>query len=213
MNNLSIKLTFSLDSPIHITGDRISRGVNKSMCIRKLLNNEIHIIPATTIKGVLRSALEYLLRKSEEIEYLLRKSEEICFDQNCGICLACEFFGHPGKESPLIFQDAKLNGEIMIRPGVRIDRRRKVALDRHLFSVEVVGGDTFQTEIKGFFESYEKALKACAVIWIAAKFCKGFGAGRSYGLGWSRLKTFDAEIDDKTIALAAIEQKAREVFQ
>ena len=203
LNNLSIKLTFSLDSPIHITGDRISRGVSKSMCIRKLLDNEIYVIPATTIKGVLRSGLEYLLRRSDEI----------CLDQGCGVCLACDIFGHPRKESPLIFQDAKLNGEIIIRPGVKIDRRRKVALDRHLFSIEVVGGDTFQTEIKGFFESYEKALKACAVIWTAAKFCGGFGAGRSYGLGWSHLKTFDAEIDDKTIALAVIEQKAREVFQ
>lgn len=204
LNNLSIELTFSLDSPLHITGDQVHRGVNKSTYIRELLENEIYVIPATTIKGVLRSRVEYLFRGL---------GKNCCCDQNCGDCIVCDIFGHPRKESPLIFQDAKCNGTITIRPGVRIDRRRRVALDKHLFSIEVVEGDTFQTQIKGFFESHEKALKACTVIWTAANFCKGFGAGRSYGLGWSRLNTFEAEIDSEPIALGTIEQIAKEVFQ
>lgn len=204
MNNLSITLTFSLDSPLHITGDQVRRGVNKSVYLRKLLNNEINVIPATTIKGVLRSRLEYLLRGLER---------KCCFDQNCGDCIACDIFGHPRRKSPLIFQDARCNGTIRIRPGVKIDRKRRVALDRHLFSIEVVEGENFKTEIKGFFDSYEKALYTCAVIWAAAKFCEGFGAGRSYGLGWSRLNTFEAEIDGVPITLEAIEQKVKEVFQ
>ena len=204
MNNLSIKLTFSLDSPLHITGDQVHRGVNKSTYIRKLLENDFCVIPATTIKGVLRSKIEFLLRGL---------GKNCCFDQKCGDCIACDIFGHPRKESPLIFQDARCDGTIIIRPGVKIDRRRRVALDKHLFSIEVVEGDTFQTEIKGFFEAYEKALKACAVIWTAAKFCEGFGAGRSYGLGWNHLKTFEAEIDGEPIALETIERKAKEVFQ
>lgn len=204
LNNLSIKLTFSLDSPLHITGDQIHRGVNKSTYIKKLLNNEVSAIPATTIKGILRSRLEYILKGL---------NKEICNTQDYGKCMVCDIFGHPKKKSPLIFQDATCDGKITIRPGVRIDRKRKVALDKHLFSIEVVEGDTFQTEIKGFFTSYEKAFEACAVIWIVAKFCKGFGAGRSYGLGWSCLNTFEAKIDEEIITSETIEEKAREVFQ
>lgn len=204
LNELSIDLTFSLDSPLHITGDQIHRGVNKSAYLRKALNNEICVIPATTIKGVLRHKLEFLLRG-------LKRT--CCDDQKCGDCKACEIFGHPGKRSPLMFQDAKCEGAIKIRPGVRIDRRRRVALDRHLFSIEIVEGETFHTEIKGFFESYESALEACAMIWAAARFCEGFGAGRSYGLGWSRLDTFKAEIDGDKVASETIEQKVKEVLQ
>lgn len=204
LNELSISLTFSLDSPLHITGDQAHRGVNKSVYLRKALNNEINAIPATTIKGVLRHKLEFLLRGL---------GKKCCYDQNCGKCIACDIFGHPGKQSPLMFQDAKCEGTIKIRPGVRIDRKRRVALDRHLFSIEIVEGETFHTEIKGFFESYEEALEACTMIWAAARLCEGFGAGRSYGLGWSHLDAFKAEIDGDEITLKTIEQRVKEVFQ
>ena len=181
LNELSIDLTFSLDSPLHITGDQVHRGVNKSVYLRKALNNEICVIPATTVKGVLRHKLESLLRGL---------GKKCCYDQDCSECKACKIFGHPRKQSPLMFQDAKCEGTIKIRPGVRtgvrIDRKRRVALDRHLFSIEIVEGETFHTEIKGFFESCEDAIEACAMIWAAARFCEGFGAGRSYGLGLSQ---------------------------
>ncbi|MGC1122447.1 MAG: RAMP superfamily CRISPR-associated protein [Candidatus Methanofastidiosia archaeon] len=204
MNNLSMRITFTLDSPLHITGDQVHRGVNKSAYIQELLEDEICVIPATTVKGVLRSRLEYLLRGL---------GKKCCTDQSCGHCFVCRIFGHPRKESPLMFQDASCDGTIRIRPGVRINRKRKVALDKHLFSIEIVEANTFRTEIRGFFESHGDALEACAALWTAAKSCEGFGAGRSHGLGWSCLNTFDARIDGKTVAPEVIEKKAREVFQ
>lgn len=204
MKNLSIRLRFSLDSPLHITGDQVRRGVSKSTYLRRLSDNTAAAIPATTVKGILRSRLEYLLRGL---------GKEACCSQNCGKCMACDIFGHPRGKSPLIFQDAVCDGTIAIRPGVRIDRKRKIALEKHLFSYEIVEGDTFETEIKGFFESCEKAISTCVVIWTAAQFCKGFGAGRSYGLGWSSLDAFEAKIDGKDILLETIKHGAKEVFQ
>ncbi len=204
MNNLSIRLKFSLDSPLHVTGDRIHKGITKSAYIRDIRDDRIYAIPATTIKGILRHRLEYFLRGL---------GKPCCYDQDCGKCIPCDIFGHPRSKSPLFFQDASCEATIKIRPGVRINRKRKVALDKHLYSIETVEAEKFQTEIRGFFESYERALYVCGLIWMAARFCEGFGAGRSHGLGWSRLDEFEAEIDGEKIALATIEQKVREVLR
>jgi CRISPR/Cas system CSM-associated protein Csm3 (group 7 of RAMP superfamily) len=207
VHELQISLSFRMESPLHTAADRIEKGVHKSTYVREILQNHMSrlpAIPATSVKGTLRARLEYLLRKV---------GKQACLTQSCGDCDVCKIFGHPRKRSPLIFQDATCHGEIRIRPGVKIDRKRKVASEQHLFSLEIVDGDTFHTQITGYFDRYEDAFFACAAIWAAATFCRGFGAGRSRGLGWSRLEEFRAKIDENEVPLGKIKEKAREVLQ
>lgn len=201
MHEVQISLTFRMESSLHTSADRIEKGVHKLTYVREVLKNGtrgLPAIPATSIKGTLRARLEYLLRgiKESGVEKTV-----------------CEIFGHPKRRSPFIFQDATCQGAIKIRPGVQIDRKRKVASEEHLFSLEVVDGDVFHTQITGHFDSYKDALFACAAIWIAATFCKGFGAGRSRGLGWSTLNEFTVKIDKEKVPLEKIKQKAKEVLQ
>jgi CRISPR/Cas system CSM-associated protein Csm3 (group 7 of RAMP superfamily) len=201
MHEVRIDLTFSMESPFHTSADRIKKGVHKSTYVREIFENctvSIPAIPATTIKGTLRARLEYLLNG-------INKSDAQEIIDNT--------FGNPHKRSPLIFQDATFEGSVIIRPGVQIDRKRRISLEQHLFTLEVADGDEFENQITGYFNTYNDALSSCAAIWIAATFCKGFGGGRSRGLGWCTLKKFNAKIDEKDISLEKIKQKAKEVLQ
>jgi CRISPR/Cas system CSM-associated protein Csm3 (group 7 of RAMP superfamily) len=201
MHEVRIDLTFGMESPFHTSADRIKKGVQKSTYVREISENgtvSMPAIPATTIKGTLRARLEYLLNG-------IKKSDTQKIIDNT--------FGNPHKRSPLIFQDATCKGSLIIRPGVQIDRKRRISLEGNLFTLEVADGDVFSNQITGYFSSYDDALSSCAAIWIACTFCKGFGGGRSRGLGWITLHEFKAIIDEKDIPIEDIKQKAKEVLQ
>lgn len=124
-------------------------------------------IPGSSIKGVVRSTVEALLR-SAEIPSLracnplindMKRADVSCgahFNRNAPIrdhCAACRLFGSHLVASHVRFSDAHLNHRGSLSPlekrdGVSIDRDLRVAADKRKYDLEVVAPDTpFALEI------------------------------------------------------------------
>ena len=206
MNKLEIKLTFSLDT-YHIFADRLSFGIDKAICLDYL--GDKLLIPATSLKGIIRHNVENVLR-SRGIKVCLPPRP----DKTCGNCIVCKFFGSPKNKSPLIFEDAIANssskGE---QVSVSIERRRKTAKKDRLFSMEIGFDSTFSAKIRGLLSSRDDALLACALVYIGVKSGFALGSGKSRGLGWTSLKEFKATINGLVVPLEDIKNKIEEVLK
>ncbi|MDW8225347.1 MAG: RAMP superfamily CRISPR-associated protein, partial [Bacteroidota bacterium] len=91
------------------------------------------MIPATTIKGWLREAVERTLRG-----WGIRACDGSSPKSVCGMCPVCEVWGSPQKRSPLRFWDVKLSNALSdVRTSVSLSRYRRAAYEERLFSIEV----------------------------------------------------------------------------
>jgi len=144
-------------------------------------------IPGSSLKGVIRSAIERELRgegvavcdpldhgqscggkNSRLIQQLQRKGErKQLLDVIDGFCIACKLFGSPHYRGRVRFADAypaKRRGmpeyHTAVRPGIAIDRRSGSVMGKALFQAEYVAPDsTFESIIIGRnLEDYELAL-------------------------------------------------------
>lgn len=215
MNKLKVEMIFALDTPYHVSGDRLSFGIDKAIYVDPRSDKtKTHAIPATSLKGVLRYHLETVVRARKGNYYVCEapRPDRMCPRADKSNCIVCEVFGSPRIKSRLVFQDIVLNSDIDTRMSVGIERRRKTAKEDHLFSFEVGRGKQFSTKIKGMFASHDEAMNASALLFAGAKACFALGGAKSRGLGWMKLKGFKTTIDDAEISMRDIEAKLREVL-
>jgi CRISPR/Cas system CSM-associated protein Csm3 (group 7 of RAMP superfamily) len=198
-------------------------GIDKGM-VRD--NEGQMIIPASTIKGKLRSECERILRSiNPDIVCRPPRAEDMCphyelpLQKNKPIyerelCPVCKLFGTNGSKARLYFSDAKLNRtepekeqlkglDSQPRPGVTISRRRKTAEDERLYFIETSAsnaGFIFTGKVNGDIDSNKEAALLLAGIYSIV----AIGGGKSRGIGWvgieiERMTLDGAERDPKQL--------------
>lgn len=170
------------------------------------------LIPASQLKGRLRHECEKLARGLGWAVCQSPKAETMC-PQRLGLnetefqqqyanssepdegdeqqyhCLICQMFGNPSLPSRLIFNDLICeeppeNLPETIRPGVTINRRRRVAEDNKLYYLETSPPNA-ALEFKGTLEINPNFPDAGKPLLIAAlKHINALGGSKSIGLGW-----------------------------
>ncbi|MEM7554858.1 MAG: RAMP superfamily CRISPR-associated protein [Cyanobacteria bacterium P01_A01_bin.84] len=164
------------------------------------------LIPASQIKGRLRHECEKLARglgwaicQSPAAENMCpqRKESKQDFTKNNHPehkfhCLICQIFGNPALPSRIIFDDllceeSPKNLKEVIRPGVTINRRRRIAEAEKLYYLETTPTNAEELKFSGQIHflpdcpDYTKAL-----ILAALKHIQALGGSKSAGLGWLR---------------------------
>lgn len=198
MGHLKISITFTLRTAFHTTGNRWRWGADKALSITP---DGRYVIPATTIKGFLRSQAEYLLNTWGH-PICIGPEPGKCMDQtDRSPCLICQVFGNPRSPSSLRFYDAVLpdNAAASIRSGVAISRHRRAAYPQRLFFTETVEASSAQWEAtcEGHFQ--EEAQRAAALVALAVAWGATIGGGRTRGLGWLAQGKVSATYDGQPI--------------
>jgi CRISPR/Cas system CSM-associated protein Csm3 (group 7 of RAMP superfamily) len=195
VSNLQVRMTFEVSSLIHSTGDRLALWIDKPTALDSN-SGERPILTASSVKGLLRTTAESLLRSQGKTVCIGPRPEQLCADPMTS-CLVCRHFGSPRVKSPLRFFEAWLDGDVRrdTRMSVGIERRRRVAKEDHLFSLEVSQARTLIAEVSGLYSQQESAKEAIGVLYLAAKAVFALGGGRSRGLGHVDLSRYDAQLD------------------
>jgi len=172
------------------------------------LGNDVIFIPGSSLKGVIRSYVERILRTMG-----LRVCElGRCKGKYDRHCYACRIFGSITLSSRTRIVDAypwrwdmnesecekaikAVMSSTMVRPGVAIDRRMGSAKSGSLFDFEVVTGGTFYGDIIiRNFQLWQLALILVALRDIDEGY-QQLGYGKSRGLGRVSLKPSLLEIE------------------
>ncbi|MGC8817585.1 MAG: RAMP superfamily CRISPR-associated protein [Candidatus Hadarchaeum sp.] len=182
-------------SPIHIgTGADGGRPTGVDSQVIKIVTEnagEKVYIPGSSLKGVLRSAAENILRA--------RGQGYACDPLNKpdGNCEACSLFGSTERASVVEIKDLIPDGPIQtgVRPGIGIDRNTGSAHARALFTMEFVApGSVFPFE--AVFENpanYQLGLFTAAVEALNRGLVR-LGGGKSRGLGEARIDVETLEV-------------------
>jgi CRISPR/Cas system CSM-associated protein Csm3 (group 7 of RAMP superfamily) len=210
---LQTTMTFMLSSPVHSTGDRIVFRVDKPTVFDSH-RGDAPILTASSLKGLLRSTAEGLLRSQQKAACLGPRPENLTCDEPGTACLICRHFGSPRIKSPLRFFDASFPDDTRAtaRTGIGLDRRRRTAKEDHLFTTEVVQARRFAAQITGLYAEANEAREAVALLYLAGKAVFALGGGRSRGLGHICLEAFDATIDGGSQDLESIMEQGMEIL-
>lgn len=92
-----LTLRWRLEGPLFVGGDvgrPQARGTADGAAAKDNVNRPCRsqghlVVPGTSLKGVIRSRIEYILRS-------VASETQACLDQTCGRCLTCGWFGHGG---------------------------------------------------------------------------------------------------------------------
>lgn len=207
MKRLDFEITFELASGLHTTGDRAELWVDKTLALDWHVGKR-PIMPATSLKGWFRENAERILRGS---------GKKVCEGSSpssiCGKCFVCRVFGHPRRKAPLFFEDGRFGSDWSdTRTNVSLNRRRKTAQEERLFVTEVAWGRILTVKGWGFFATADEAVETAALLWLAAQAGFALGAARSRGLGWVKLREFNARCDGQRVCPEEWERRARELL-
>ncbi len=184
MSYLELNLAMSLLSPVHTTGNRAIWQADKATA---LTVNGLPIIPATTIKGLLRRSAVAVLATSGARICIGPEPGDMCSSLD-ELCILCRVFGNPRRISPLRFHDAVPAGDIalQIRSGVTISRQRRSALAGRVFFIETASAmpGPWVATCTGYFATADLGREAATLIAMAARAVQAVGSGSSRGLGW-----------------------------
>ncbi len=184
MNHLRLDVRITFKTSFHTTGNRWLWGADKASAISV---DDSYVIPATTLKGLLRSNAESILRSWGIRTCVGTRPETLCHNAQA-LCLVCQVFGNSRQIAALKFTDVVPLDRVssQIRSGVVINRQRRVAFPQRLFSIETVEAMPVEWAAvwEGYFNQEERARKAAALILLAANLSSAIGGGRSRGLGW-----------------------------
>jgi hypothetical protein len=192
-----IKLHVSLQSGLHIAGPgRIVALVDRPI---ELDPAGYPLIPASSMRGRLRTHLERLLRAWGEPVCTPPAPERMCPQiaftpaPQDGYCLACRLFGSPWRDAALVSDDLRLvdhqralSSELMRsgRTSLAIGRRLGVAQADRLFSMETTARALDEEPLR--FEGYlHGQLTRTETGWLlaAAQLITHVGGGKARGAG------------------------------
>lgn len=196
-------ITAVIDTALCIGAGGASGSLADKTIVRNAENNLI--IPASQLKGRLRHECEKIARglnwpicyspnpqsmcpqraglteNFERIEY-----EVLADDQHH--CLVCQIFGNPVLPSRVIFDDLICTEEPdslaeVSRPGVTINRRRRVAEEAKLYFLETSPANT-KLKFTGNIYLSNVPIYASALIVAGLRHINALGGSKSAGLGW-----------------------------
>ncbi len=213
-----ISCIIKLMSPLHIGAGRGRKEYGEpDLPILKTPEGEPYI-PGSSLKGVLRSEAERILRGHGIRICIYEKHErEIVPDYDCtpdNPCPSCEIFGSRNMASRILISDALLEDEskekgkiTAERPGVALYRdTRTIAPGRGPFYIEYVpSGVKFRFEI--VFENPEDWM--LGLIFTALEAIRYVGGQVSRGMGRVEIKVEKAEV---WTAKSIIEQQPEMVY-
>ena len=210
-----VKLRLEIDFEMHgmwaSRGDAVSSTADIPQA-RSWNKINLPIIPATSVKGVLRDALERAL-----CDCCAGPAPE---DYRCSPnnpCIVCRHFGNPKSTARLRFSDAKpdqTEPAMQNRYGVGVSRWRRAALEEALFTREVVEHKTLVCEVSGFYEDWREALEGAALLGLACRLLIAIGAAKTRGLGFvvkAALK--NVAIDGKAVADDQINAETERIWK
>lgn len=187
---LDLRWRFRWATAFHSTGNQTALGIDK-LLVRDARGTPI--LPATSIKGILRDAAEAVLRSLGQKACISPNPAEMCEDP-AALCAVCQIFGNPRFPSPLRFFDARPHAvasfSISMNPHLRshvaISRRRRAALEARLFTIETlwVQGLQWEARVTGYFADRSAAEKAAGLLVLSARAVSAIGGHRTRGLGW-----------------------------
>ncbi|MEM2352066.1 MAG: RAMP superfamily CRISPR-associated protein [Thermoproteota archaeon] len=212
---LVMDLRLKLHTGFHTTGDRATPWSDRA-CAKE---GDSFIIPASNLKGLLRSQVERVLKTYERA-----LDTPICESPSpssmCGKCMVCKYFGSPRNKAKLKFSDARppSNLPVEYRTGVALSRWRKVAQENLIYTTEVPWASELHATIEGEFQDREEALEAVVLTYIGLKMSLAVAADRSRGLGWidgdiKYPENFEARLDGETINESEIKKKLGAIFK
>ncbi|WP_448593203.1 RAMP superfamily CRISPR-associated protein [Thermoflexus hugenholtzii] len=209
MHELRFRWRFVFSSAFHSTGNLTGIGVDKAL-VRDVRKDPI--VPATTVKGVLRHRAEVVLRGWGEPVCAAPDPSGMCLPP--ALCVVCQVFGNPRHPSPLRFTDARPRPEERggaiphLRSHVALSRRRRSALEGRLFTVETLwaAGVEWEAEAVGRFPDRDRAIRAAALLALAALLTPALGSSRTRGLGWLTSRAVEVRLDDQALSLRDLEE-------
>ncbi|MBF6189452.1 MULTISPECIES: RAMP superfamily CRISPR-associated protein [Nocardia] len=175
--------TLRITTALHI-GTGTTRVGDKEQEIAEIVRSgDDYLIPGTTLKGVLRSRIEYICRVLDA---------PACDTDPCGACRPCLLFGHgsPGPDLPpararIAVHDAIVRDPIREqRQHVAIDRFTGGAHDQLLFTHDVLTAGEFDLVIEPLtdIDTFDRMLLDAAVadlhdglIGLGARTTAGYG--------------------------------------
>ncbi|MFQ6119663.1 MAG: RAMP superfamily CRISPR-associated protein, partial [Methanosarcinales archaeon] len=143
-NRAIIEYSIKTKSALHIGGHQVISPADVDNPIIKD-SDETPIVPGSSLKGVLRSEMERLLKGLDIRVCNSNNAKEMCpADKECPVCI---LFGGKELAASLRIRDATANSKrTIIRDGVAIDRKTRKAVDGGKYDVEAVPKGT---EFKG----------------------------------------------------------------
>jgi len=169
MERITYNIQIKLKSAVNISSGETRSG-NVSIMMKDIYGYPL--IPATTIKGIIKSNYIYLHNLYHKVS-------------NCD-CEACRIFGSSENISSLVlFEDLKpkdRNYFVNFRMGTAIDRYRR-AVFQSLFSQETVESATFCGKVVLFLNKTLIDSNVKKKFEMATRFIQKIGSGKSRGLG------------------------------
>ncbi|MBD2364640.1 CRISPR-associated protein Csm3 [Anabaena minutissima FACHB-250] len=170
------------------------------------------LIPASQFKGRLRHECEKIVKglnwsvcESPKPQTMCperaglegnfeREEYRVNNDKNSSYhCLICQIFGNSVLPSRVIFDDLVCNQHPdnlpeVLRPGVTINRRRRIAEDKKLYFLETSPANA-QLKFEGYIHILPSKTPnqpdyAKALIWAGLRRIHALGGSKSAGLGW-----------------------------
>jgi len=210
MPQLQIDLAITIATALNVGGS----GTLGTLADKNLLRDawDRPLLPGSQIKGRVRHACEALARTIYPGQPICNgpRPEQTCpqvlavpkNQQDLRRCLICDIFGSTFWASPLQFHSLSYDPDFPnvferdrpfdifqdLRPGVGIERRRRVAQESLLFLTE-----TTQPGLRPVFQATAAIVgtlpttRHAAILLAGLQQCTRWGAAKSRGLGWSTL--------------------------
>jgi CRISPR/Cas system CSM-associated protein Csm3 (group 7 of RAMP superfamily) len=213
----SYKITAIIDSALCVGAGGSSGSLADKPIVRNSEGNLL--IPASQIKGRLRHECEKIARGLRWAVCYSPNPQTMC-PQRAGLtenfdrpeyqvpgyegkhCLICQIFGNPVLPSRILFDDLICtedpeNLPEVLRPGVTINRRRRVAEEQKLYLLETSPANA-QLNFTGHIHLSDTPDYAGALILAGLRHIHALGGSKSAGLGWLHW-----EFPDITLSQAA----------
>ncbi|KAB8331434.1 CRISPR-associated protein Csm3 [Scytonema tolypothrichoides VB-61278] len=200
----SYQITAVIDTALCVGAGGSSGSLADKPIVRNSEGNLL--IPASQLKGRLRHECEKIARglhwdicyspnpqtmcpqragltgNFERSEYQVKNYEEQHH------CLICQIFGNPALPSRAIFDDLICTEEPdnlaeVLRPGVTINRRRRIAEEQKLYFLETSPANA-QLKFTGHIHLSGTPVYAGALILAGLRHINALGGSKSAGLGW-----------------------------
>jgi len=227
-----LQVTYEIESlaPLHIGTGYGQAGVVDLGTVRRMQAGRpgAVFVPGSSIKGRARFRVEQIAPRLaacgaiEPFEWSNTHRDRPC--RSAPFCPVCNLFGSPARPGTLFFSDATLALECAVasrvgpdadeevralyerevRPNVMLSRRRRVALERHLFTTEVAAaGLRYRGTVDGYVDDQGRTLTICgqgvpadlALLVAALHAISHLGGHKSRGLGACRVRVTEIELD------------------
>jgi CRISPR/Cas system CSM-associated protein Csm3 (group 7 of RAMP superfamily) len=217
-------ITAIIDSALCVGAGGSSGSLADKPIIRNSQGNLL--IPASQIKGRLRHECEkiarglgwtisespnagrMLIKRNNAPEGFQRDEYKIPGYEDTYHCLISQIFGDPILPSRLLCDDLICtedpeNLTEVLRPGITINRRRKVAEEKKLYFLETspanaklrfTGEIHIQSSVTAVTE--ERPDYAKAIIWAGLRHINALGGSKSAGLGWLSWELPEIKVDE-----------------